>query len=45
LEGTTKENVMQMVEATVMVYKVMEEQHNIDSFVPKEPIRASNTER
>jgi hypothetical protein len=26
-----------MVEATAMVYKVMEEQHNMDSFVPKEP--------
>jgi hypothetical protein len=37
LEGTTKEDVMQMVEATAMVYKVMEEQHNVDSLVPKEP--------
>jgi hypothetical protein len=37
LEGTTKEDVIQMVEATAMVYKVMEEQHKIDSFVPKEP--------
>jgi hypothetical protein len=37
LEGTTKEDVMQMVEATAMVYKVMEEQHKMDSFVPKEP--------
>jgi hypothetical protein len=37
LEGTTKEDVMQMVEATAMVYKVMEEQHKIDSLVPKEP--------
>jgi hypothetical protein len=27
LEGTTKEDVMQMVEVTAMVYKVMEEQH------------------
>jgi hypothetical protein len=26
LEGTTKEDIMQMVEATAMVYKVMEEQ-------------------
>jgi hypothetical protein len=26
-----------MVEATAMVYKVMEEQHNMDSLVPKEP--------
>ena len=26
-----------MVEATAMVYKVMEEQHNVDSLVPKEP--------
>jgi hypothetical protein len=26
-EGTTKEDVMQMVEATAMVYKVMEQQH------------------
>jgi hypothetical protein len=37
LEGTTKEDVMQMVEATAMVYKVMEEQHKVDSLVPKEP--------
>jgi hypothetical protein len=28
---------MQMVEATAMVYKVMEEQHKMDSCVPKEP--------
>jgi hypothetical protein len=26
-----------MVEATAMAYKVMEEQHKIDSLVPKEP--------
>jgi hypothetical protein len=26
-----------MVEATAMVYKVMEEQHHIASFVPMEP--------
>jgi hypothetical protein len=37
LEGTTKEDVMQIVEATAMFYKVMEEQHKMDSFVPKEP--------
>jgi hypothetical protein len=37
LEGTKKEDVMRMVEATAMVYKVMEEQHNMDSLVPKEP--------
>jgi hypothetical protein len=37
LEGTTKEDVMQMVEATAMVYIVMEEQHKMDSFLPKEP--------
>jgi hypothetical protein len=37
LEGTTKEDIMQMVEATAMVYKVMEKQHKMDSFVPKEP--------
>jgi hypothetical protein len=37
LEDTTKEDVMQMVEATAMVYKVMEEQHQMDSFVPNEP--------
>jgi hypothetical protein len=36
LEGTTKQDAMQMVEATAMVYKVMEEQHKIDSFVPME---------
>jgi hypothetical protein len=27
-----------MVEATAMVYKVMEEQHKINSVVPKEPV-------
>jgi hypothetical protein len=32
LEGTIKEDIMQMVEATAMVYKVMEEQHKIDIF-------------
>jgi hypothetical protein len=37
LEGTTKEDVMRMVEATAMVYKVMEEQHKMDSCVSKEP--------
>ncbi len=37
LEGTTKEDVMQMVEATAIVYKVVEEQYKIDSLVPKEP--------
>jgi hypothetical protein len=37
LEGTTKEDIMQMVKATAMVYKVMEEQHKIDSLVAKEP--------
>jgi hypothetical protein len=37
LEGTTKEDIMQMVEATAMVYKVMEGQHKMDSFLPKEP--------
>jgi hypothetical protein len=37
LEGTTKEDVMQMMEATAMVYKVMDEQHIMDSFLPKEP--------
>jgi hypothetical protein len=37
LEGTTKEDEMQMVEGTAMVYKVMEEQHKADSLVPKEP--------
>jgi hypothetical protein len=26
-----------MVEVTAMVYKVLEEQHTMDSFVPKEP--------
>jgi hypothetical protein len=43
LEGTTKEDVMRMEEATAMVYKVMEEQHKMDSFVLKE--QADNTER
>jgi hypothetical protein len=38
LEGTTKEDIMQMVEAPAMVYKVMEEQHKMDRFVPKEPV-------
>jgi hypothetical protein len=37
LEGTTKEDIIQMVEATAMVYKVMEEQHKMDSSLPKEP--------
>jgi hypothetical protein len=36
LEGTTKEDIMQMVEATAIVYKVMEEQDKMDSFLPKE---------
>jgi hypothetical protein len=36
LEGTTNEALMQMVEATAMVYKVMEKEHKMDSFVPKE---------
>jgi hypothetical protein len=36
LKGTTKDDVMQMAEATAMVYKVIEEQHKMDSFVPKE---------
>jgi hypothetical protein len=31
-----------MVEATAMVYKVMEEQHNMDSLVPKEPAILKN---
>jgi hypothetical protein len=35
LEGTTKEDIKQMVEATAMVYKVMKEQHNVDSLVMK----------
>jgi hypothetical protein len=37
LEGTANEDKLQMVEATAMFYKVMEEQHKMDSFVPKEP--------
>jgi hypothetical protein len=43
LEGTTKGDVMQMVEATAMVYKVMGEQHKMDSFVPKEPAILKDT--
>jgi hypothetical protein len=42
LEGTTKEDIMWMVEATAMVYKVMEEQHKVDSLVPKEPTILKN---
>jgi hypothetical protein len=37
LEGTTKEDVMQIVEAAAMVYKVMEEKHKMDSSLLKEP--------
>jgi hypothetical protein len=37
LEGKTVANVMRMVEATVMVYKFMEEQHKLDSSLPKQP--------
>jgi hypothetical protein len=32
-----KADVMKMVEATVMVYKSMEEQHKLDSSLPKQP--------
>jgi hypothetical protein len=39
LQGTTKEDVMQMVEAFPMVYKVMEQQHKVDSLVSKEPTK------
>ena len=38
LEGTTKADVMRMVEATTMVYKFMEEQHKLDSSLPKQPL-------
>jgi hypothetical protein len=38
LEGTTKADVMSMVEATAMVYKFMEEQHKLDSSLPKQPL-------
>jgi hypothetical protein len=34
LEGTTKADVTKMVEATAMVYKFMEEQHKLDSYLP-----------
>jgi hypothetical protein len=37
LEGSTKEDVMRMVEATAMFYKDMEEQHKIDCSLPEEP--------
>jgi hypothetical protein len=37
LEGTTKEDLMQMVESSAMVYKVMDEQHKMDISLPKEP--------
>jgi hypothetical protein len=37
LEETMKADVMRMVEATVMVYKFMEEQHILESSLPKQP--------
>jgi hypothetical protein len=37
LEGTVIADVMRMVEATAMVYKFMEEQHKLDSSLPKQP--------
>jgi hypothetical protein len=37
LERTTKADVMRMVEVTVMVYRFMEEQHKLDSSLPKQP--------
>jgi hypothetical protein len=36
-EGTMIADVMRMVEATAMVYKIMEEQHKLDSSLPKQP--------
>ena len=33
-----KTDVMRMVEATVMVYRFMEEQHKLDSSLPKQPL-------
>jgi hypothetical protein len=36
LEGTTKEDVMQIVEATAMVYKVMEELHKMELAILKD---------
>jgi hypothetical protein len=35
LEGTTKADLTRMVEATAMVYMFMEEQHKLDSSLPK----------
>jgi hypothetical protein len=45
LEGTTKADVMRMVEATAMVYRFMEEQHKLDSFLPKQPLILQDVKR
>jgi hypothetical protein len=37
LEGTIKADLTRMVEATAMVYMLMEEQHKLDSSFPKKP--------
>jgi hypothetical protein len=36
LEGTTKADVTRMVEVTVMVYRFIQEQHKLDSSLPKQ---------
>jgi hypothetical protein len=45
LEGTTKADVTRMVEGTEMVYKFMEEQHKLDSSIPKQPLILQDVER
>jgi hypothetical protein len=40
-----KADVMRMVEATVMVYRFMEEQHKLDSFLPKQPLILQDVKR
>jgi hypothetical protein len=45
LEGTTKADVMRTVEVTVMVYRFMEEQHKLDSSLPKQPLILQDMKR
>jgi hypothetical protein len=45
LEGTTKADVMRMVEVTAMVYRFMEEQHQLDSSLPKQPLILQDVRR
>jgi hypothetical protein len=45
LEGTIIADVMRMVEATAKVYKFMEEQHKLDSSLPKQPLILQDVKR